>query len=73
MNQFVIQVFRCGEWRNVSTFSFEGGKNAIDGEQKNRRAYRAAMIGLTRWSGYFSEPMRIAEPVGYREYREARV
>ena len=73
MNRLVIQVHRCGEWRNVSTFPFENGFNSGDAQQKYRRAYRAAMIGLTRWSGYFTDPLRVAEPTARGEYREARI
>jgi hypothetical protein len=70
MNRFVIQVSRDGEWCNVTTIPFESGNNRLDADAKYRRAYREASLMLSRWAGYFTDPLRIAEPTitgGYKE------
>lgn len=72
MNRFVIQVFRCGEWRNVTTIPLEGSHNSRDADTKYRRAYLVAMQQLASWRGYFTEPLRIAEPTIAGGYVVAR-
>ena len=39
MNRFFIQVFRGGEWRNVTTIPFEEGNNRLDADQKYLRQF----------------------------------
>lgn len=73
MNRLLIQVFRCGEWRNVTTIPFEGGNNRADSDAKYRRAYREAMQQMSGWRGYFTDPLRIAEVTINGGYVEARV
>ena len=72
MNRLIIQVFRCGEWRNVTTVTFEPGHNGMDADRKYAAAYRQASLMLSRWAGYFLEPLRIAEPTITGGYKEAR-
>lgn len=72
MNRLMIQVFRCGEWRNVTTIPLENGNNSRDTDAKYARAYREASLMLSRWRGYFDEPLRIAEPTITGGYKEAR-
>ena len=72
MNRFVIQVFRCNEWRNVTTIPFEDGKNRADSDAKRRRAYREAMQQMSGWRGYFTDPLRIAEVTINGGHVEAR-
>ena len=72
MSLLLIQVYRCGEWRNVTTIPLENGHNSRDTDTKYARAYRDAMLMLSRWRGYFDEPLRIAEPTISGGYVEAR-
>lgn len=72
MNRLMVQVFRCGEWRNVTTVLIELGHNGRDADFQYRVAYRKAVQCLSSWRGYFFEPLRIAEPTITGGWKEAR-
>lgn len=72
MNRLLIQVFRCDEWRNVTTIAYEPGNNTADSDRRYAAAYREASLMLSRWSGYFDDPLRIAEQTIRGEYKEVR-
>lgn len=73
MNRLVIQVFRHGEWRNLTTIPFENGNNRSDGQTKYARAYREATKQITGWRGHFTDRLRIAEPTINGGYMEAKL
>lgn len=72
MNKLFIQVLRCGEWRKVTTIEIERGRNPSDTDAKYSRAFAEAQRCINGWSGYFSDPLRIAEETTRGGFREAR-
>lgn len=70
MNRLIVQVYRGEEWRKVTSIEFDANRTSplVRGSNivhTRSTAMREGISALTAWSGYFLEPLRLVERIGY--------